>query len=273
MNKRLFVTQSASPMSYCQNMPLPGAVVRFPGQSTARTRLFCFPYAGAGGAAFADWPPYLSDVVELIALTLPGREARFGEGPLESVAAAVQDIGQSIVGLLERPFAFFGHSLGALVAFETARWLRRGGLESPELLIVSGALAPHAPRRSQSVHKLPVDSFVSELRRFNGTPGQILENPDLMNLVLPAIRADFMAFENYTFIEEQPLSCSLVTFAGRMDREAPPADMLAWRQHTIGNFDSFVFPGEHFFVKSERSAVLQTIVRCLKSLATEAPLD
>jgi medium-chain acyl-[acyl-carrier-protein] hydrolase len=257
-------------MLYCHNKRVPRAVVRLQSHSASRIRLICFPYAGGGSTAFADWRRLMTGPVELVGLTLPGREARFAEPLLDSVNAASQDIGESIAPLLDRPFVLFGHSLGALIAFETSRWLRRVGLKEPSLLIVSGAAAPHLPIKRKNIHALPDDEFISELRRFNGTPAEILDNTDLMALILPAIRADFMAFESYKYAKELPLSCPLITFAGRSDPDATPEDLQEWRQHTTGTLGSFVFSGDHFFLKSQQSEVIRTVVRCLTGLDSNA---
>jgi medium-chain acyl-[acyl-carrier-protein] hydrolase len=257
-------------MLHFQTKRVSGAAVRLKSCSAPRIRLICFPYAGGGSAAFAEWGRFVEDSVELVAVTLPGREARFAEPPVESVGDAAHDIGEGIAALLDRPFVFFGHSLGALVAFETTRWLRRTGLGEPSLLFVSGAAAPHLPIKPRNVHRLPDAEFISELRRFNGTPEEILDNADLMALLLPAVRADFAAFENYTFAKECPLSCPLVTFAGNSDKYALPDDVHEWTQQTTGPVASFVFPGDHFFLKSQQNDVIRTVNRCVAELDSAA---
>jgi medium-chain acyl-[acyl-carrier-protein] hydrolase len=158
--------------------------------------------------------------------------------------------------IVEEPFAFFGHSLGAIVAFELARNIRRVFNREPEVLCVSGRRAPQIPSNKPARYDLPKDEFIEELRRIDGTPSEVLEHEELMELVLPLLRADFQLIETYEYREDAPLGCPIVAYAGRSDDEASEELMSGWRSQTTSDFALHVVPGDHFFLRASQTRLL-----------------
>ena len=172
----------------------------------ARLRLFCFTYAGGGASIYRPWTRELPPELELCAVQLPGRENRLLEPAYTEMPALVEQLGTVLAPYLDRPFAFFGHSMGALVAFEMARTVRRRYGRSALHLFVSGHAAPRIARRRPPVYQLPDAAFVDAIRELNGTPEEVLENADLMALVLPALRADLTVCETYRYVSGEHLT-------------------------------------------------------------------
>lgn len=233
----------------------------------ARLRLFCFPYAGGGATIYSRWPALLPPEVEVVAVQPPGREGRIGERPFHDLAALVAEMhGHLLPHLGERPFALFGHSNGALMAFELARTLRRAGGPLPLHLFVSGRPAPQLPLKERPVHALPHDDFVAELRRLEGTPEEVLQHAELLELIVPLLRADFSLGETYGFAPEAPLEVPLSAYGGARDAEVAEADVEAWREQAAGEFRCRIFPGGHFFVNEDREAVVAEVAADLRPL-------
>jgi len=235
-----------------------------PASSRPCFQLFCFPYAGGGGSIFRFWQADAGPSIQVEPVRLPGREGRIGEPPLRSVPELVQTIADQIVPQIRGPFAFFGYSFGALLAFETARRLRGQGL-SPERLIVAALKAPHLPLRRKPIHDLPDHEFAAEIRDFRGTPDAVLQNAELMKLVLPAIKADFHAYENYRYQAGEPFDFPITAMGGARDTTVSSDELAAWSVHTCAAFAKHVFPGDHFFLNTERQLVTWTITRELRA--------
>jgi medium-chain acyl-[acyl-carrier-protein] hydrolase len=213
-----------------------------------RLRLFCFPYAGAGALIFRTWSDGLPADVEVCPVQLPGRGTRSSERPFTHLSTLVEALAEALAPLLDKPFAFFGHSLGALVSFELARRVRSRYGVNPSRLFVSAGRAPQIPRRGPAIHTLPEKEFLAELRRLNGTPSELLEHRELMELMLPLLRADFALFETYVYASEPPLGCPISAFGGLQDRRVQDSDLEAWRTQTSKEFSLQMFPGDHFFL-------------------------
>jgi medium-chain acyl-[acyl-carrier-protein] hydrolase len=192
----------------------------------------------------------------------PGRETRIAEPPLTSVAALAEWAAAEIERTAGEQFALFGYSFGSLVAFETARLLRRRGL-MPSNLTVAALRAPQIPHRGRRIHEMPVGEFTGELRRLKGTPEAILGNAELMSLVLPAIRADFQAYETYRYREQEPLECPISVMGGIADPSASQAELVAWSEQTSATFRLRMMPGDHFFIHSARSLIVWAILQDL----------
>jgi medium-chain acyl-[acyl-carrier-protein] hydrolase len=195
---------------------------------------------------------------------LPGRGLRFLEPPVRSICATVSTLSADLRDYLGAPFAFFGHSMGAVVAFELARKLRAEGLATPTHMFVSAHRAPHLPSTSPRRAELPDPELVAELRALNGTPEEVLRDRELLEMMLPIVRADFAACETYTWEEGSPLSCPMVAFGGLRDAEVPRPDLDAWRVHTSGEFSIRLFDGDHFFLHEGERATLSEIARAIK---------
>lgn len=229
-----------------------------------RLRLFVFPHAGSGAAAYRAWAPHMPADVQLALVQLPGREARLAEPPHTRMRALVDALVPQILPHLDGPFAFFGHSMGAHVAFETARALRAQGHE-PRHLVVSGNRAPHLPFPRPRIHHLPDERILAEFERLGGTPKEILADGQLMSLLLPVLRADLELCETYAFERGPPLSCALTAWGGARDPDVPHAALDAWREHTTGPFSSRLFDGGHFFLQEDRTRVLAALAEAMRS--------
>ena len=226
-----------------------------------RLRLICLPHAGGGASGYREWSPYLPDDVAVLPVRLPGREDRFLEPAIDSMDLLVDRLLGELSRYLDRPFAFFGHSMGALLAFEMAKRLYPRGIE-PVHLFASGCRAPHLPgRRSMDRHVLPDREFVAAVQALNGIPAEIAENQDLMDLVLPTLRSDFRLVETYLHHPQRPLCCSVSAIGGLQDNEVLREDLAAWSCHTTGRFKVHMLPGDHFFVTSSRTSLLRLVVR------------
>ncbi|BFU90198.1 MAG: hypothetical protein NTAFB01_13850 [Nitrospira sp.] len=222
-------------------------------------RLICFPYAGGGASVFRSWADneFLSDI-EICTVQLPGRETRITEPPVSDLHRLVRMLCEALEPYLDRPFAFFGHSIGALVSFELARELRRVRGIEPSHLFVSGCPAPHL-QDSERICDLPDDEFLERVCRFNGTPPEVLNHPELMQLMTPALRADFLLRDRYAHREELPLSCPITAFGGMSDTHVDGLMLRAWRRHTHERFQLWLFQGDHFFLRSAQRPLLETL--------------
>jgi medium-chain acyl-[acyl-carrier-protein] hydrolase len=162
---------------------------------------------------------------------------------------------------LERPFAFFGHSLGALVSFELARFLRREYAIRLVHLFVSSHSAPQIPDREPPIHDLPAPDFVEKIRSLDGMPEKVLENGELMALIIPILRADFSMCETYVYQDAEPLDCPISALGGLYDRYVSRADLEAWREQTSAAFSARMFPGGHFYLNRERPLLLRALAQ------------
>ena len=248
---------------------LPGDVRETPAlvvhkNNGAILRLFCFPYAGGGAAAFRKWPASLPDSVALCGVQPPGRENRISEEPIADVHELVAQLLPSFVPWFDKPFVFYGHSTGGLVAFELIRELRRQQMPLPLHLVVSGARAPHIPEPSP-LHHLPKEAFIQELRRFSGTPDTVLENSELMEIYIPILRADLAVEENYTLKEAAPINIPITAIYGIEDEEAPKSVMAPWKRYTTDSFELIGLQGGHFFINTARKTFLSCLSRITAS--------
>ncbi|MFL6622568.1 MAG: thioesterase II family protein [Sulfurifustaceae bacterium] len=234
----------------------------------AQFRLFCFHYAGSGGSIFRSWTKWLSDEVELVAVQLPGREDRLDEPLLHSMELVTTPLAEALPPLLDKPFAFFGHSTGAVICFELARVLRRRTLPEPRLLIASSQNAPYV-KPPVIRHRMSDPEFIEVLRGCNGTPEVVLKNPPLLELLLPRIRADGAIYETYCYEQQEPLSCRIVVFHGVDDTLVDNAGLAAWKTETRDSFDRYGFPGGHFFIHDVEEAVVERINQELKPFLDE----
>lgn len=208
---------------------------------------------------FRDWKEHLPEWIEVCAILLPGREDRLREPPIDNLANLIAQLAAAIRPHLDKPFAFFGHSMGAIVAFELARKLRADRVPNPAMLFLSGCGAPGAKTQRQPIHQLPDDAFIRELHRLQGTPEKVLRNQELMQLLMPALRADFALIERYEYANQSPLDCPIYAFGGREDVDVSEAALSGWRRETRSMFQTKFFPGDHFFLHSARPALLGAI--------------
>lgn len=171
----------------------------------------------------------------------------------------VEAVAHAILPHCDRPFAFFGHSMGAIISFELARFLRRHNGPQPTHIFISGRRAPQLNVNDSPTYSLPEAEFAEELRRLNGTPREVLENAELMQLVIPLLQADFEVCQTYQYTPEPPLECPISAFGGLEDKDVSSAMVEAWSEQTTGPFKLWMLPGDHFFVNSEQPRLLRIL--------------
>lgn len=233
---------------------------------SAKLRLFCVPFAGGGASSYRLWPAHLPPSIEVCPIQLPGREDRYREPAFTSITGAANAVAREMTPFLDKPFAIFGHSMGALVGFEVTRALRHAGQAAPMALLVAAYPAPQAPLARSPIHHLPDREFIEEMRQLEGTPAAVLDNAELMEFMLPILRADFEACDTYTCAPEAPLDCPLLVYGGVDDREVGEAGLSQWRDQAGQSFALKVLPGNHFFVQSHRDLLLADIAGQLATL-------
>lgn len=211
-------------------------------------RLFCFPYAGGSAHVFRAWPPLLPSNVEVVAIQAPGKGSRMVETPLSRVEDVVSGVlGAISTQLRDLPFSFFGHSNGALIAFELASELQDRGLPTPERLYLSASPAPWTRHHEREYASMSDDEFVEKLRHLNGTPPGVFDEPELLDLILPGLRADFVLGERYRRTRQTLLKTPTVVFAGD-DDEIQPMQVRGWQDAIADELEVVPMPGGHFFL-------------------------
>ncbi len=227
----------------------------------AKFRLFCFPYAGGGASLYRLWSRLLPADVDVCPVHLPGRETRLPEPLFTHLIPLIEAGAQALSPYCDVPFAFFGHSMGALISFEMARSLRRHQRLTPVHLFVSAYRAPQLPLSREMIHHLAAPEFLRSVFRMGGTPSDVLLNKELVDLFLPILRADFTLYETYTYSEEEPFQCALSVFGGERDLLVSIQELRAWQQQSSGPFALYMLPGNHFFIQSSQQLLLQIIAR------------
>lgn len=229
-----------------------------------RVRLFCLPHAGGGARAFHSWSAALPASVEVCPVLLPGRETRLSEPLYTQIEPLVSVVTQELRPWLDIPYVVFGHSMGALLAFEWVRRLQREGDLMPAWLFLSGRRAPDEPGDTSLLESLTDCEFMTELsRRYNGMPDELLLDAEFMEGVLPILRADIAMVESYRFQEGESLNCPITVFAGSQDTSVNWDQSLAWKRQTSRRFAMQILPGGHFF---PQRPMLQTISSTLAEL-------
>lgn len=234
--------------------------------SRAVVRLFCFPYAGGGASLFIRSFAGFNPLIEVCPVQPPGRENRLSEPPLATVAETARAAAQGLQAYLDVEFAFFGHSLGALLAYELVQTLRQSGGPLPRHLFVSAHRAPHIPLPHPPTWQLPDAEFKEKLKELNGTPEEVLEHEELQALMLPLLRADFRLDETYSHPSTHPLlNCPITAFGGTRDSELNESDLRAWGDLTTARFDLTLIDGDHFFINSRSSVLATHITEALRA--------
>jgi medium-chain acyl-[acyl-carrier-protein] hydrolase len=231
--------------------------ITHPRSDFAKLRLFCFPYAGGRASIFRSWSKKLTPYIEVCPIELPGRGNRLNESPFTRLEPLIQALAPTLLPYLDRPFTFFGHSMGGLISFELAHLIYRNYGLVPSNLFISGRCAPQISASKPPIHDLPKPEFLDELRRLNGTPKAVLENTELMELLMPSLRADFTLLETYVYTYKPCLNCPITVLGGLQDSEVSCGDLEAWREETNANFSIQMFEGNHFFIHSAELPVLQ----------------
>jgi medium-chain acyl-[acyl-carrier-protein] hydrolase len=236
-----------------QWIDLPGA------KQGSLLRLFCFPYAGGSAQMFRAWQRFFPREVSLSPVHLPGRAQRINEPPFKRLKPLVDAVTDAMIHCLPDAFAFWGHSMGALISFEVARALRRKGRSGPLALFVSGRIAPQIPDPDPPTFCLSDPEFIARLGQLNGTPKEFLAHPELIQVFLPTIRADFELAETYMYEPEGPLACPIYAYGGMEDKDVTVDNLRAWQEQTSGKCEVRVFPGDHFFIHSSTATVISAL--------------
>ncbi len=214
---------------------------------------------------FRPWQEFFWPGIEVCPLQIPGHGTRLNEAPFTRMEPLVQAIAGPLREFLDRPFAFFGHSMGAMLAFELAHKLYAEDGVAPSHLFVSGRRAPHRPL-PPALHNLPRQQFLEELRRLKGTPDEVLEHEELLEVVIPLLRADFEVIETYNYIPRAKLPCPVTAFGGLEDYKVGIGDLQAWSELCSGDFALKMLAGDHFFIHKMQQEVLQIIFEKLQPL-------
>ncbi len=225
--------------------------------SSSKVRLFCFPYAGGRSQVFREWVNAFSTGIEVCPVHLPGENIR--EPCLTAVDELVPMLAEGLRAYFDKPFAFFGHSMGAIIAFELLRFMQRNHGPRAAHLFVSARSAPGVPNTNKPLHDLPEPELIAELKLLNGTPREILDNADVLDLLLPRIRADFQLNETYSYLPGEVLDCGITAYCGTEDSHVLPEEMLTWRNQTSDAFTLNLLPGDHFFLQTQQAELLASI--------------
>lgn len=226
----------------------------------ARLNLICFPYAGGSAQLFNNWQTGLgTSEIQVYSVQYAGRGSRMREPAFTDCKALVDAFIPNLLPVLTKPFALFGHSMGSIIAFEVARRLQEKHELRPERLIVSARRAPQIPRTGRTTYNLPDAEFKEELRRLNGTPQEVLDHPELMELMLGIIRADFTLTQTYNYVPGAQLTCPISVYGGVKDTDIPRPQLEGWCEHTSAGCSIRMFEGNHFFILSDQAGVLRTV--------------
>lgn len=242
---------------------------RYYPSETSASRLVCFPHAGGSASYYHPLSERFSPAVDVLALQYPGRQDRRHEACITSIDVLADRVAEQLIQLTEMPTLFFGHSMGATLAFEVAFRLEKRARNAPLGIIASGRRAPGIPP-SEIVHTRDDAGVIKEIRRLNGTQSAVLEDEEILRMSLPSIRGDYQAIETYTHTPGRIVNCPVTVLTGDSDPQTSLAYAEAWRDYTKGAFRMKVFPGGHFYLTSNIPAVMAEIDRDLDEVIKQA---
>ncbi|MEU3188840.1 alpha/beta fold hydrolase [Streptomyces sp. NPDC006923] len=231
---------------------------RFHPSEEARVRLVCFPHAGGSAPFYFPMSQKLSPGVDVLSLQYPGRQDRRQDRRIDTIAEYADIIAAELRPWLDLPTAFFGHSMGAVLAFEVTRRLEKDPGYSPVRIFASGRRAPSS-YRDENVHKRDDDGIVAEMRLLSGTNPQILGNEEILRMVMPAIRSDYTAIETYRAELSAIVRAPITVLTGDDDPKTSPEEAEAWRGHTSDAFDIHTFPGGHFYLAAHQEKIIKIV--------------
>ena len=233
----------------------------------AAVRLLCIPYEGGDANVFRLWASRfgLSRTAEVCAIQLPGRGTRHREAPFTSMPPLIEELAGALQPFLDKPFAVFGHGLGALIGFELTRYLRQNSGPQPQHLFVGGRRAPQSPSNRSLRYNLPDTELIAALRETDSIPAEVLEHTELMQLMLPLLRADFELAETYDYRPAPPLEVPITAYGGLQDSDPTREELEGWRDQTAVRFKLQMFSGDHLFLHSAQTSVLEAMTRELSA--------
>lgn len=232
----------------------------------ARLRLYCLPYAGGGASVYYTWAQLVPPDIEVCSIQLPGRENRLAEPPYRDAAALARELIHVLADSMQRPFAVYGHSMGALLGFELARQTALAGMPAPSRLFVGGSRPPSNPHRQPPLRDAADADILAEMHRLGGTPPAVLDSRELMALALPLLRADFAVHETYQ--REGVVDVPITAFCGASDGDVSAEEMSGWARHTSRAFRLHLLQGDHFFLRTSRDAQLALMIADLQTAST-----
>lgn len=241
-------------------------------ERTEQVKLFCFPHAGGGAGSYRPWKPKLGELCDVACVQYPGHESRRSERLATSLAELVETLASELKPAMARPFALFGHSMGAIVAFELARFLRNAGHAGPLALIVSGARAPQYRLNHQPGPDPSAEEFLAQLQRLGGLPAEVESNQRLMDSVLPALAADAALYRRYSYTPESPLDIPILALGGTSDPQVSSEHLNAWREQTTVQFELQQFEGGHFYHREREEELLDCLRSFFKKINIESKL-
>lgn len=231
-------------------------------KSNAQYRLIIFPHAGGTAQRYHKWATYFSDSpIEVVIIQYPGRAERLQQKPITSMTELIDQLYKAFQNYLDKPFLTYGHSLGGLVSYELMSKLNKSNQQIARKMIISGKRAPHLKASYQPVHKLTDSELIRVIREFNGTPSEILDAQDLLTLLLPCIRSDFMIDETYQHKESPQLDVALLVLGGENDPLATLEELMPWRFYVSNDFKIKVYQGDHFFHFKNEKEILSNVIK------------
>lgn len=235
----------------------------------AKMRLFCFPYAGGTAEIYYDWQYEMPEEIEMVAIHYPGHIQRSKEKLFTRLSRLVESIGEEIEQYTDKPYAFFGHSMGALIAYELSRHFASEGRKMPEYLFLSARRSPCLPVIHPCIHKLTTEECISVMRGFNMIPEEVIDNKTMIEKILPVIKADFEMIETWQFdAKTSLLDIPISAFGGTNDSLATKKDIEAWEKMTSAKFNAYFFPEKHFFILNDevRTHLIKILVKMLEPI-------
>ncbi|TQV77391.1 thioesterase [Aliikangiella marina] len=227
-------------------------------------KLLCFPYAGGSAATYLDWHNWLPQNVDLVAIQPPGRASRIFEPGYKNMHDLVDSLIEALYKELSSPYILFGHSLGSRIAFELMNRCLAQNLPLPHRFIASGSRGPHLSPRITSIYRLPDAQFIEKLKSINGTPKEILENSELMELCLPMLRSDFELADKYKYSGDCVFDCPVSIFGGKSDSEISVDELKTWQKFFSKDITIELFAGDHFFIDSCKTSVISKVNEIIK---------
>ncbi|MEE3956206.1 thioesterase II family protein [Peribacillus frigoritolerans] len=221
-------------------------------------RLFCFPYAGGSSSFYRPWASYCNEDIEVIGIQLPGRDKRIYETPIDNLENLISNLTMEIKEFLDKPFVFFGHSMGSILSYEICKALLLSENHIPKHLFLSSCRAPHLSLREEMIHTLSDSLFIEKLKELNGTPDEILNRKEFSELFLPMLRSDFKIAETYQRSIDTQLPLPITCIIGDNDTVSV-SDSMEWQKHTSDIFSHSIYSGDHFYLKSHSNDIMDSI--------------
>lgn len=229
----------------------------------AKSRLFCLPFAGGGALEYRQWGNRFAQHIEVCPIQLPGRENRYGEPNDADIRSLACQLKTVLDPFCDKPYAIYGHSMGALIAYELVREIEQSGLPTPRTLIAAAHRAPHLPPRRPPIYHLPDPQFIAKLKEYGGFSDAILESAEMMDFLLPVLRGDFKRCDQYQLPQPSKIKTSLQIMAGSHDPHVLVSDAQAWSELTTGQCAFNLYEGGHFFLRDQAANVIQAIERSM----------